>query len=109
MCLSLAACGGVEGGKASWGGRSPPSSSQQEQQPSSTPDPDTSEPDGSDANEQIPAGVSIPTDKYPFLAGLVLPDDAAVTEVDDEYYAEDKEISMIVKPMTPDKVTAYDL
>lgn len=103
MVFSLTACGGGDDEKTPSSDNPPVSSQQQEQ---NTPAPGTNEPDNS-GDVSIPDGVEIPVDKYPFLESLVLPDDAAVTEVDDSYYVEDGIIDMIVKPMDADKVTAY--
>ena len=62
--------------------------------------------DGGDTN--LPESVDIPVDKYPFLESLVLPDNAVVTSVDDEYYTENGIITIIVKPITTSaQVDAY--
>ncbi len=94
MLLSLAACGD-----------------------NNTTDPDSDNPgvsqnggestnDGGDTN--LPESVDIPVDKYPFLESLVLPDNAVVTSVDDEYYTENGIITIIVKPITTSaQVDAY--
>ncbi len=65
-------------------------------------------PNEEDVVEEMPAGIEVPYDKYPWLESLVLPDDAVVTSYDDQWYAEDGVITLIVKPMTADKVAAYE-
>ncbi|MCC8026673.1 MAG: hypothetical protein LIP16_15405 [Clostridium sp.] len=96
LSLSLAACGGKDEPKPS-GDDSP---GQQTEQPGNTPDDDN-------GAVSVPDGVAIPTDKYPYLKSLVLPDNAAVTEVDDTGYEAGAMVSMIVKPMDKEKVAAY--
>ena len=102
MVLSLAACGGDKD-------KTPSGSSQQQEQ--NTPDPGTDEPsdtlDDNTGEGSIPEGVVLPTEKYPYLKSLVLPDNAAVTEVDDTGYEAGSMVSMIVQPMDKDKVDAY--
>lgn len=59
-------------------------------------------------NNEPPTALDIPYDKYPWLEGIVLPDDAVVTGFDDEYYAQDGVVTMIVEPITTaEQVTAY--
>ena len=98
MALSLAACGGKDDPNLS--DNDTPGTSQQTEQPSDTPDDDT-------GDVSIPEGVELPTEKYPYLKSLVLPDNAAVTEVDDTGYEAGSMVSMIVQPMDKDKVDAY--
>ncbi len=101
MLLSLAACGG---------GEKPAESKAPETDPpaQSQPAPTETEPVETDpAIENVPQSLEIPVDRYPFLSGLVLPDDGAVTSIDDTWYMEDGIIEMVVKPMTFDKVAAY--
>ena len=110
MVLSLAACGG--GGEKTPGNedKTPGSIGQQEQ---NAPDPVEDEPEETDPVEtdpvvqDAPQSPEIPVDQYPFLSSLVLPDDGAVTSIDDTWYMEDGIIEMVVKPMTFDKVAAY--
>lgn len=110
MVLSLAACGG--GGEKTPGNedKTPGSSQQQEDK---TPDPVEDEPEKTDPVETDPIvqdaaqSLEIPVDQYPFLSSLVLPDDGAVTSIDDTWYMEDGIIEMVIKPMTFDKVAAY--
>ncbi len=69
MVLSLAACGGGDEDKTPSSSDTPPSSGQQTQQPSNTPDPGTSEPDNSGANEPYidtdnQTGVFLILDRY---------------------------------------------
>ena len=112
MALSLAACGGDDDKTPSNEDKTPGSSGQQEQ---NAPDPDggadgpvKTDPVGTDPTFQdAPQSVEIPIDRYPFLASLVLPDDGAVTSIDDTWYIEDGIIEMVIKPMTFDKVAAY--
>lgn len=60
-------------------------------------------------NTDLPAAVEIPYDKYPWLEGIVLPDDAVVTDFDDEYYEEDGVVTMVIKPITTaEQVAAYE-
>ena len=110
MVLSLAACGG--------GGEKTPSNDDKTsgsigQQEQNTPDPVEDEPEETDPVEtdpivqDAPQSLEIPVDQYPFLSSLVLPDDGAVTSIDDTWYMEDGIIEMVVKPMTFDKVAAY--
>ena len=96
LSLSLAACGGKDEPKPS----SDDSPGQQTEQPGNTPDDDN-------GAVSVPEGVAIPTNKYPYLKNLVLPDNAAVTEVDDAGYEAGAMVSMIVKPMDKEKVAAY--
>ena len=98
LSLSLVACGGKDELKPS--GNDDPGTSQQTQQPGNTPD-------DNNGDVSVPEGVAIPTDKYPYLKSLVLPDNAAVTEVDDAGYEAGAMVSMIVKPMDKEKVAAY--
>ena len=57
---------------------------------------------------KLPEAVDIPVDKYPFLESLVLPDNAVATSIDDEWYADDGVITIIVKPITTsEQVDAY--
>ena len=96
LVLSLAACGGKDDPKPSGGS----SGGQQTQQPANTPD-------DNNGDVSVPQGVALPTEKYPYLKSLVLPDNAAVTEVDDAGYEAGAMVSMIVKPMDKEKVAAY--
>ena len=96
LSLSLAACGGKDDPKPS--GSTDPG--QQTEQPGDTPD-------DNNGDVSVPQGVALPTEKYPYLKSLVLPDNAAVTEVDDAGYEASDMVSMIVKPMDKEKVAAY--
>ena len=110
MVLSLAACGGKDEEKAPSSDDNTSSSSVQQEQEEEAPEADAepvSDEPAEPVEEPMPEGVDLPIDTYPFLEGLVLPDDAVVTEVDDQWYAEDGVIDMIVKPMDADKVAAY--
>jgi len=110
MVLSLAACGGGDEKTPSNDDKTSGSIGQQEQ---NTPDPVEDEPEETDPVEtdpivqDAPQSLDIPVDQYPFLSSLVLPDDGAVTSIDDTWYMEDGIIEMVVKPMTFDKVAAY--
>ena len=110
MVLSLAACGGGDEKTPSNDDKTSGSIGQQEQ---NTPDPVEDEPEETDPVEtdpivqDAPQSLEIPVDQYPFLSSLVLPDDGAVTSIDDTWYMEDGIIEMVVKPMTFDKVAAY--
>ena len=110
MVLSLAACGGGDEKTPSNDDKKSGSIGQQEQ---NTPDPVEDEPEETDPVEtdpivqDAPQSLEIPVDQYPFLSSLVLPDDGAVTSIDDTWYMEDGIIEMVVKPMTFDKVAAY--
>lgn len=110
MALSLAACGGGDEKTPSNDDKTSGSIGQQEQ---NTPDPVEDEPEETDPVEtdpivqDAPQSLDIPVDQYPFLSSLVLPDDGAVTSIDDTWYMEDGIIEMVVKPMTFDKVAAY--
>lgn len=110
MVLSLAACGGGDEKTPSNDDKTSGSIGQQEQ---NSPDPVEDEPEETDPVEtdpivqDAPQSLEIPMDQYPFLASLVLPDDGAVTSIDDTWYMEDGIIEMVVKPMTFDKVAAY--
>ena len=110
MVLSLAACGGGDEKAPSNDDKTSGSIGQQEQ---NTPDPVEDEPEETDPVEtdpivqDAPQSLEIPVDQYPFLSSLVLPDDGAVTSIDDTWYMEDGIIEMVVKPMTFDKVAAY--
>lgn len=105
LALSLAACGGKDGPKPSGSDKpdtqqTDPGASQQTPQPGNTPD-------DNKGDISVPEGVAIPIEKYPYLKSLVLPDNAAVTEVDDAGYEAGAMVSMIVKPMDKEKVAAY--
>ena len=110
MVLSLAACGGGDEKTPSYDDKTSGSIGQQEQ---NSPDPVEDEPEETDPVEtdpivqDAPQSLDIPVDQYPFLSSLVLPDDGAVTSIDDTWYMEDGIIEMVVKPMTFDKVAAY--
>ena len=110
MVLSLAACGGGDEKTPSNDDKTSGSIGQQEQ---NSPDPVEDEPEETDPVEtdpivqDAPQSLDIPVDQYPFLSSLVLPDDGAVTSIDDTWYMEDGIIEMVVKPMTFDKVAAY--
>ena len=110
LVLSLAACGGGDEKTPSKDDKTPGSIGQQEQ---NSPDPVEDEPVETDPVEtdpivqDAPQSLEIPVDQYPFLSSLVLPDDGAVTSIDDTWYMEDGIIEMVVKPMTFDKVAAY--
>lgn len=110
MVLSLAACSGGDEKTPSNDDKTSGSIGQQEQ---NTPDPVEDEPEETDPVEtdpivqDAPQSLDIPVDQYPFLSSLVLPDDGAVTSIDDTWYMEDGIIEMVVKPMTFDKVAAY--
>ena len=107
MALSLVACGGGDEKTPSNDDKTPGSSGQQEQ---NTPDPDEGEDESVETAplvQDTPQSLDIPVDQYPFLSSLVLPDDGAVTSIDDTWYMEDGIIEMVVKPMTFDKVAAY--
>ena len=110
MVLSLAACGGGDEKTPSNDDKTSGSIGQQEQ---NSPDPVEDEPEETDPVEtdpivqNAPQSLDIPVDQYPFLSSLVLPDDGAVTSIDDTWYMEDGIIEMFVKPMTFDKVAAY--
>lgn len=99
MILSLAACGGGEKKPAETKGQTePPVQTQPQTQAPQQTDP---------VSADVPESLEIPVDQYPFLSSLVLPDDGAVTSIDDTWYMEDGIIEMVVKPMTFDKVAAY--
>ena len=91
MVLSLAACGGGDDDKTPSNDDKTPSSSQQQEQEDKTPeaDPVEDEPEETDPVEtdpivqDAPQSLDIPVDQYPFLSSLVLPDDGAVTSIDD--------------------------
>ena len=105
MVLSLAACGGEKPVESNPPETDPPAQTQPaptETEPAET-DPVETDPIVQDA----PQSLEIPVDQYPFLSSLVLPDDGAVTSIDDTWYMEDGIIEMVVKPMTFDKVAAY--
>ena len=110
MVLSLAACGGGDEKTPSNDDKTSGSIGQQEQ---NSPDPVEDEPEETDPVEtdpivqDAPQSLDIPVDQYPFLSSLVLPDDGAVTSIDDTWYMEDGIIEMVVNPMTFDKVAAY--
>ena len=110
MVLSLAACGGGDEKTPSNDDKTSGSIGQQEQ---NSPDPVEDEPEETDPVEtdpivqDAPQSMEISVDQYPFLSSLVLPDDGAVTSIDDTWYMEDGIIEMVVKPMTFDKVAAY--
>ena len=110
MVLSLAACGGGDEKTPSYDDKTSGSIGQQEQ---NSPDPVEDEPEETDPVEtdpivqDAPQSLELPVDQYPFLSSLVLPDDGAVTSIDDTWYMEDGIIEMVVKPMTFDKVAAY--
>ena len=109
LLFSLAACGGGGGSTPAGSDHTPagsdstPAVSRQPEQGTNTPAPGSDSPSVS----VMPDGVELPTDKYPFLAGLVLPDDAVVTSVNDEWYEDSGVVELIVKPMTAEKVDAY--
>lgn len=110
MVFTLAACGGGDEKTPSNDDKTSGSIGQQEQ---NSPDPVEDEPEETDPVEtdpivqDAPQSLEIPVDQYPFLSSLVLPDDGAVTSIDDTWYMEDGIIEMVVKPMTFDKVAAY--
>ena len=110
MVFTLAACGGGNEKTPSNDDKTSGSIGQQEQ---NSPDPVEDEPEETDPVEtdpivqDAPQSLDIPVDQYPFLSSLVLPDDGAVTSIDDTWYMEDGIIEMVVKPMTFDKVAAY--
>ena len=100
MIFCFAACGGDEPA-VDEGGQD---GQQQEQQGG-----DEQQADGSGGeNTQLPEAVDIPYDKYPWLEGIVLPDDAVITSFDDQWYAEDGIVEMIAKPVTMEQVAAYE-
>lgn len=110
MVLSLAACGGENPVESNPPETDPPAQTQPaptETEPAET-DPVKTDPVETDPIVQdAPQSLEIPVDQYPFLSSLVLPDDGAVTSIDDTWYMEDGIIEMVVKPMTFDKVAAY--
>ncbi len=60
-----------------------------------------------DESSTLPTGIDLPADKYPWLDGLVLPDDAVITSIDDEYYEEDGFLTLYIRPMDTEKANAY--
>lgn len=98
LAFSLTACGGKDEPKPS--GNDNPGASQQTGQPTNTPDDDN-------RDVSVPDSVALPAEKYPYLKSLVLPDNAAVTEIDDAGYEAGSMISVIVLPMDEGKVAAY--
>ena len=98
LVLSFSACGGGGNNDPKPSGNDTPG--QQAEQPDNTPD-------DNNGDVSVPQGVALPTEKYPYLKSLVLPDNAAVTEVDDAGYEAGDMVSMIVKPMDKEKVAAY--
>ena len=85
-----------------------PSSQQEQQIDTSTPDvtEPTDDPVTSTA-DPLPDGVDLPVDQYPWTAGLVLPDGAVITSIQDEYYETDGNIKLVVEPMDEAKTAAY--
>ncbi len=97
MVFALAACGNNETPSGSEGDK--PGTSQND---------DKGGGNNGGKNNDLPTAVDIPYAKYPWLEGIVLPDNAVVTSFDDEYYAENGIVTMIVKPITTaEQVTAY--
>ncbi len=98
--LSLVACGGEEDNSDSEVSKFASQSDVSDVQNNSN----TTESKGDDG---LPEGIELPIAEYPFLAALVLPDDAVVTGFDDVDYADYEKIDIIVKPMDADKLAAY--
>ena len=56
---------------------------------------------------KLPEGLQQYVGQYPFLADLVFPDDANVTEFDDSDYSGDKMVSITIESMDESKLNAY--
>ncbi len=103
MIFTFAACGGDVTPQDEGGGEGTEVSQDNEVNDEGNNDTENS----GDTGNTIPTGLDAYVSQYPFLSGLVYPDDVEVTEFDDGDYGDDKVIYMTLETVDEAKVDAY--